>query len=151
MVRNALRGSAVATVLAAANSAQATQVLKAPAGFAAFVPCLGDFGEVVIVEGMLHVTSHVSVNQAGGVNYHFLFNPSGLKGESASGLAYNGTGNTQDKGTILPGETYSFVNNYRMIGQGRAPNLQVHQNVHVTFNANGEITAEVDNYRMTCK
>jgi hypothetical protein len=43
------------------------------------------------------------------------------------------------------------VNNFRLIGQGSGNNLQVHQNVHITINANGTVTATVDNTSVDCK
>jgi len=28
--------------------------------------------------------------------------------------------------------------------------MQVHQNLHITFNANGEVTSQVDNTKIVC-
>lgn len=43
------------------------------------------------------------------------------------------------------------MNNFRMIGQGPGNNFAIHQNIHITVNADGEITAQVDNHRVTCR
>ncbi len=67
---------------------------------------------------------------------------------------YQGTGVTQQNfgGSFVNGQYSStYVNNFRIIGQGRGNNFLVHQTVHFTLNANGELTADVNNYRSECK
>jgi sorbitol-specific phosphotransferase system component IIA len=49
-----------------------------------------------------------------------------------------------------PGNEFTFVNNFLMTAPGRGNNLRVHELVHVTVNANGEITAETDNITVDC-
>jgi hypothetical protein len=38
-----------------------------------------------------------------------------------------------------------------MIGQGPGNNYSVHENFHITFNANGDVTAVQDNFNVDCK
>lgn len=45
----------------------------------------------------------------------------------------------------------TFVNNFRVIGQGRDNNLSVHENPHMTVNPNGALTSFVDNFSLTCQ
>jgi hypothetical protein len=45
----------------------------------------------------------------------------------------------------------TLVNNFRIIGAGDANNFMVHTTVHVTVNANGEVTASVTNTDVTCQ
>jgi hypothetical protein len=47
--------------------------------------------------------------------------------------------------------TFTYINNFRMIGQGPGNNFLVHTTNHVTINANGEATATVDNTSTECK
>ena len=71
-----------------------------------------------------------------------------------SGLQYRGTGGTfEHEGTARDGfpYTYSFVNNFRIIGQGPNNNLLMHMTVHQTINANGDFTADVDLTNSDCK
>jgi hypothetical protein len=71
-----------------------------------------------------------------------------------TGDKYQATGVTQFTMTSSdPGAdfTFSFVNNFRMIGQGPRNNLLVHQTVHMTTNARGVQTASVDNSTVTCR
>ena len=52
-----------------------------------------------------------------------------------------------------PGTTYesTYINNFRIVGQGNGNNFLVHETYHVTVNANGEATAYVDNFRVECR
>ena len=43
------------------------------------------------------------------------------------------------------------MNNFRIIGQGPGNNFLVHETFHVTINANGVVTATVDNFSVECK
>jgi hypothetical protein len=67
---------------------------------------------------------------------------------------YQATGVTQDyfKGAFNNGQfNQTFVNNFRIIGQGPGNNFLVHENFHLTINANGEVTATHDNFSVECK
>lgn len=44
-----------------------------------------------------------------------------------------------------------LINHFRMVGQGPGNNYEVHENSHVTVNANGDFTASHDNLSITCK
>ncbi|MBI4420235.1 MAG: hypothetical protein HY560_05360, partial [Gemmatimonadetes bacterium] len=45
----------------------------------------------------------------------------------------------------------TYVNNFRIIGEGSGNNLLVHATSHITVNANGELTAVVDNFSVECR
>jgi hypothetical protein len=71
-----------------------------------------------------------------------------------TGDSYRGTGVTQDTfgGSLVNGQASStFVNNFRFVGQGAGNNFMIHEVVHVTIDAGGEITATVDQLSVTCK
>jgi hypothetical protein len=44
-----------------------------------------------------------------------------------------------------------MVNNFRIIGQGTGNNFLVHETFHITVNADGTMTASVDNFSVDCK
>jgi hypothetical protein len=46
---------------------------------------------------------------------------------------------------------FTFINNFRLIGQGPDNNLQVHQTIHTTINANGTVTSVVNNTSVECQ
>lgn len=127
-----------------------TTVEDIPLVINAFIPCTGD---VVLLEGTLHTVFHTTFNDNNFVSkYHF--SPQQLTGVSAmTGAQYQGTGVTQGTttGSFVNGQySDTYVNNFRMIGQGPGNNYLVHSTIHVTFNANGDITADHENTSIEC-
>ena len=138
-----------------ANSAETfTQNESIPIDLIVFVSCAnGGAGELIFMSGDLHILTHYTLSNSG--NYHVKqhFQPQGISGYGeVTGDKYQATGVTQEEFNTngpLP-ITDSFVNNFRMIGQGPNNNYQVHQNMHVTINANGVLTSFVDNSSVDC-
>ena len=61
---------------------------------------------------------------------------------------------TQDhfSGSLSNGQfNQTFINNFRIIGQGPGNNFLVHENFHLTINANGDVTTVHDNFSVDCK
>jgi hypothetical protein len=134
--------------LALPAQAAVTQNIKQPTTMVVVIPCNGD---VVILEGDMHILMTFTLDGNGGVHVKSHFQPQNLKGTSEAGNSYIGAGVTQDNLNTKVGETSTYINNYRMIGKGQAPNFMVHETWHITINANGEVTAEVDNVKTTCE
>ena len=120
-----------------------------------FVPCAnGGAGELIVVSGPLHVLFQVTISNTGNVLLYAHFQPQGISGTgSVTGDKYQATGITQSTNTFSTPFpiTSTFVNNFYMIGQGPRNNFKVHETFHFTINANGEQTAFVDNFRVTCQ
>jgi hypothetical protein len=136
------------------QAAQSEVVLNEsfPIAITLFVPCAdGGAGELVVLEGDLHVLLSITQND----NHLSVKSHSQPQGISGTGLStgdnYQGTGVTQNHFTTGLGETFTFVNNFRIIGQGPDNNILVHETFHVTINANGVVTATVDNFSVDCK
>ena len=121
----------------------------------AFVPCAnGGAGELVLIEGTLHIQQHITINDnRASIKVHF--QPQGAKGTGlTTGDSYNATGVTQEHDSIAltGGATeFTFINNFRIVGTGPDNNLLVHQTVHVTINANGTVTTVIDNTSVECR
>ena len=120
-----------------------------------FVPCAaGGAGELVDLSGPLHtlITFNINGNNVSGKTH---FQPQGLSGTGEStGDKYQATGVTQEsfKGSFRNGQfNDTFVNNFRIIGQGPGNNFLVHEVAHITFNANGTVTVSHDNFSAECK
>ena len=45
----------------------------------------------------------------------------------------------------------TFVNNFRIIGQGPGNNFLLHEDFHITVNANGDVITSHDNFSADCK
>lgn len=124
--------------------------------FPVFVPCAADgAGELVLLQGPLQFLFHVNEDPAGGFHLTSEANPQGLSGYGqTTGDQYQGTGGTGGHfNSSFSGFPYtdSYVNNFRIIGQGTGNDLLIHENVHFTINANGEVTATVGNFSAECR
>jgi hypothetical protein len=128
--------------------------ISIPVAITVFIPCaVGGTGEFVTLSGDLHILISTTVN-ANHISLDSHFQPQGISGVgSVSGDKYQGTGITRTSieadVTLMP-FIFTFVNNFKIIGQGPGNNFLVHQNVHITVNANGTVTASVDNFSTEC-
>ena len=121
-----------------------------------FVPCAaGGAGELVDLSGRLHtlITFTINGNNVSGTAH---FQPQGLSGTGeTTGDKYQATGVTKDtsfKLSLQNGQAnQTFVNNFRIIGSGAGNNFLVHEEAHITFNANGTVTVFHDNLSIECK
>ena len=121
---------------------------KVPIDFVVFIPSTG---HLVELSGNLHEVIEETVDSSGGIHIKEHFQPQGLSGvDLTDGTKYQATGVTQDQETFSAnGATeFSFVNNFKIIGQGPENNFTVHETTHFTFNANGVLTATVDNLKI---
>jgi len=119
------------------------------------VPCAnGGAGEPVALSGDLHILFTFTIN-GNNVSLKSHFQPQGVTGVGlTTGDKYQATGVTQDhfKASLQNGQfEMTFVNNFRIIGQGPGNNFLVHITTHLTGNANGVVTASVDNFSLDCK
>jgi hypothetical protein len=139
-----------------AEAAVTTDISVSVAGLPVFVPCAADgAGEVVLLSGNIHMLFTLTADGAGGTHASFHANPQGVTGiGQTTGAKYQGTGVTRGGNfnvyPTLPFEA-TFVDNFRIIGQGAGNNLLLHAITHVTVNANGDTTASVDQASIDCK
>lgn len=128
--------------------------VKIPIELLQFVPCAnGGQGEVVELTGNLHVLFQFAISSSGQVTLRDHSNPQGVVGTGLStGDRYRGTGVTQSHDRFgQVGESFTFVNNFRIIGQGRGSNFTVHETFHLTVNANGTVTVATEKARVRCR
>jgi len=146
--------AALALLSVAANAAKQVNDMS-DINLTVFVPCAaGGAGELVNLSGPLHtlITLTINGNNVSGTTH---FQPQGISGTGeTTGDTYHATGVTKDtfKGSFQNGQyNETFVNNFRIIGQGPGNNFLVHEVFHVTFNANGTLTVFHDNLSVDCK
>ena len=125
-----------------------------PTQFHAQNPCAGGrFGEIVVFTGDQHLVFFESSMANGHLNTKVQWNAEGVTGIGQfTGFTYRATGVTQDHtitSATLPYE-YTMINNYHIIGQGQATNMDLHETVHVAINANGDVSAWVSDYDFSC-
>jgi hypothetical protein len=113
-------------------------------------PCNGD---AITFSGSIHERYSVQFANDGGMRISVHSNPQGISGTGASGITYNATGATNSSLKINPGaaQTDTFINNFNVVANGNAPTFKVREHMHVTVNANGEVTSEVVKFDVSCK
>jgi hypothetical protein len=145
------------TVLTVAPaSAQATTFtnnIQTSIDIVAFVPCAaGGEGEYVFFSGTLLGVSVTTIDDTGSFHTVLHFQPQGISGDGlTTGTDYQWTGATQATFNGLVGYENTFINNYRLIGEGPTNNLLIHQTLHATVQPDGEVTIFVDDYSVECK
>jgi hypothetical protein len=156
-VRNVLLAFVILFALVAApvmaEATTFTNNYSIPFELTQWVPCAADgAGEEIHLTGVVHVLEHYTLDGRGGFHVKMHYQPQGLSGLGlTTGDKYQGTGVTQDTENGQVGRVYTFVNNYRMIGQGPGNNFLLHETFHYTISANGELTAYVDKWSVECK
>ena len=136
--------------MSAIVSAEVTQNLVIPFNAVIGNACLG---ESVALTGNLHILV-IQQRTGNGMLMASHSQPAGVSGTGVvSGASYRGTGVTRNvtfnDGT--PPFDFTLVNNFRIVGSGSANNYMVHSTIHMTVNANGEVTAEVTKTETTCR
>ena len=120
-----------------------------------FIPCAaGGAGEVADLSGPLHTLISFTIN-GNNVSGYFHFQPQGITGTGeTTGLQYQATGLTEQsfKSSLQNGQAnLTFVNNFRIIGQGPGNNYLGHETMHLTINADGTLPVSFDNLTVDCK
>ena len=115
----------------------------------------GGAGEDVIVTGNVHVLISTTIND-NRVSMWLQVNPQGAVGVGqTTGDTYRGTGVTrytfEAQSLVNDQARFPFLNNFLLVGPGPGNNFRLHQNIQLTVNANGEVTAEGLNNSITCK
>ena len=138
---------------AGAKATTFTSSVSIPTELFVFVPCaVGGEGEFVYLSGPLHVLFVTTIDDDGGYHSKFLYQPQGISGTGlTTGVIYQGTGETQGTFNGKLGSEAAFVNNFKIIGQGPGNNYLVHETLHITVQANGVLTAYIDNISIECR
>jgi hypothetical protein len=110
--------------------------------------------EPIHFTGDLHVLLHFTATGSGNFSSKFHFQPQGVSGVGlVTGAKYEATGVSQDEYSVNGPFPYeeTYINNFRLIGQGPDNNLLIHENLHITVNANGYLTVFHDNFSAECR
>jgi hypothetical protein len=141
---------ALAAGMALAQATTDTFNEKVPLDQVVDNPCTG---EQIRVTGALHILFHVTEDANGGLHVQTHFQPRGVSGTGLeSGTRYRGVGVTRTGVYIAPGglrET-TLVDRFYFVSKGPSPNMLQKATIHVTFNANGEPTAELVRLETKC-
>jgi hypothetical protein len=139
--------------MALAQATTETFTEKRPFNQTIVNPCTG---ELVQLTGDLTFLFHVTEDANGGLHVQQHGSAAGITGTGESGTQYRLVGVTREEAYFPPGappeepREATFVNRFHVVSKGSSDNFLFDQTVHVTFNANGEPTAEVIRTDITC-
>jgi hypothetical protein len=134
---------ALAAGMALAQATTDTFNEKVPLNLIVDNPCTG---EPLQLTGELHILFLVTNDANGGFHVQTQFQPQGVSGTGlVSGEQYRGVGVTREEFNAQQGELreYTLVDRFYLVSMGPSDNLLATTTIHVTFNANGEPTAEL--------
>jgi hypothetical protein len=137
-----------------AAAKESTRVEQIPIDETVFVSCAADgSGEEVHLTGEIHtVIRFVTNSTTGGIHIKFHANDQGISGIGlTTGDRYHRTGATNSEHNAKVGEEITVVDSFNIIGQGNGNNFLAHVTIHMTVNANGDVTAEVVKFSIECK
>lgn len=107
-------------------------------------------GETIIISGDSHVVVHTTSNPNHTTfKTHIQFN---LSGTSASGIKFNAneTVDSIENNSTGGAQVLNSVGQLHLISQGNTDNLVIRTTIHVTINANGEVTATSFEFTTDC-
>jgi len=120
---------------------------------AVFIDCDEDGipEDVLLLSGDLHILITQTSNKAGDTVVTDHFQPVNVSGVGLiTGDTYRAVGLTRDSDAIQGDhESFTFVNNFYMIGQKSGIKSLIHNTFHITM-VGGEVIATVDNSFTTC-
>ena len=145
----------LAFAAAAPAGAEVQENAQIPVEIVFDIPCAnGGAGETVTLTGTLHVLTTFTIN-GNEVKGKFHAQPQGVSGFGAvTGDTYHATGVTQGqfRTSFRNGKAaMSFIDNFRLIGQGPGNNYIFHENLHLYIGANGDFSTVVDHLGADCK
>jgi hypothetical protein len=148
--------TAMAVVAAVAITVGVLRHARAAVVFNGDVPLLPSIvnpcnGETVDISGAAHEVVDETLTPSGNVHLSMHINAQGVSGiGEITGAKYSISNSINEELNFAVGQTQTFNNTFRIIGQGGAPNFNLHFQQHITVNANGTVTSFIDNFSATC-
>lgn len=146
----ALALSAVATFPTFAKATTASEIFTEPYN-ATITACNG---EEVQLSGELLFIFHTNRDAQDALHTAITLVPNRVTGVgSETGTTYRAVGGDRENYYNLDGIapiTYTNTDMYNLVSQDGSDNLQIKYTFHVTVNANGEISTEVDHFSEMC-
>lgn len=113
-------------------------------------PCTEDYMEVT--RGSLQLYLNTVADGAGGFHLNGHLNLQGVQAEGYDGRMYQLNGSASVNANVQPPypSVVTAVVNINVISQGAASNLRLQANIHITVNANGDLTVENIDFTGEC-
>ena len=124
---------------------------RAPFDVVLFNECTG---EAVDINGELEIRIRTTIDATGGIHGAFHLTPRHVRGVGVeSGIAYHAVGGLHDSfnaAADFAPLVFTTTQMFNLVSQGGSDNLQAKFGLHVTVNAQGEVTAEISNFSLAC-
>jgi hypothetical protein len=139
--------------------AEGATTIRIPLGLEPFDTCApamtgGGPGENVLLTGTFNIVQHSFTDAAGGFHDHIQFSLSDAKGVGlTTGISYIMTETVpsfQDVSGQSEAGVISAVVSFNLIAQGSVPNQRVEEHLHITFDAQGNVTSFTSSISTTC-
>ena len=105
---------------------------------------------LTITSGVLKIVTHETLTPSGAYHLGVEANAQGVQAVAPGGAAYHLPGGFWIEVNVTRGATtQTEVDVFNAIGQGSAPNFTVRGVVHMTVDANGNVTVLVDHFTAT--
>lgn len=142
--------AAVLFTLALTLSALAATVYNVtyPVNFSVFNACNG---ENIVISGYEHDTYHITYDSNGGVHGDMHANLQDVKGVGDQGNTYTIPGTYHENFNGQVGSEETLTETFNVISTGSAPNFVMHEDAHITVNADGTTTSYHDNFTTDCQ
>lgn len=113
-------------------------------------------GEAINLTGKMHVLAHVTTDARSGRHVELQISTENVKGiGTISGNEYVSSSthniNTNDAETLSGQSEYTETTKFLLAGKGKLSDLFAKTTLHITVNANGEVTAEVTKVECRCQ
>jgi hypothetical protein len=105
---------------------------------------------LTVTSGVFKIVTHETLTPSGAYHLGVEANAQGVKAVAPTGAAYQAPGGFWIEMNMTPGATtQTEVDVLNVIGQGSAPNFTIRGVVHMTVDANGNVTALVNRFTST--
>jgi hypothetical protein len=133
-----------------AKATNGTMVQRSPVVSFLYSPCLGDF---IKLDGEVHIVMRSGASSGNG-GYHDIdrrtYRLDGIGLLSGDRYEVRNVVANQENSRLPFGSTTTSMMNFRIIKPGSGMVFKVQSMEHMTVNANGEITVELDTFTGTC-
>ena len=119
--------------------------------FLPFSFTVGGCGEPVEVSGAFHDHFQVRSDAAGGTHFEGHINAIGVGVGQLTGAIYNWNDAINEQGSFRGAQqTFTSLQNTRLIGRGSAPDLHIQARFHITFTPDGMVSVVVSDFSTIC-
>ena len=99
-------------------------------------------GETVTYEGASHVVFRATLDASGGIHLGIHLNTSVKGTGGTTGAKYSASEVINQKLNLTAAGTETVVHRFKLNGQGQVPNFTFVETLHITVNANGDVTVD---------